>query len=164
MQKLTNEQITVIWNEYKDEQDWQRHNESQRATLTQILLGIAAALAALFPREPRAGDWLIPAFLIGIGVFGILVIFKYWERFEYHVVVAREYRKVIDSFFREDNGQPEGKEFLFIATLEAAKAAHGEGWLPLLKESYFRQHWLWIGLFAAITLLGVALLQRVPNA
>jgi hypothetical protein len=110
MQKLTNEQITVIWNEYKDEQNWQRHNESQRAALTQILLGIAAALFALFPREPIAGDWLIPIFLIGIGVFGIFVVLKYWERFEYHVMVAREYRRVIDSFFEEiATSQPKRK-------------------------------------------------------
>jgi len=161
MQKLNSGQIDVIWNGYKDELDWQRHGESQRATLVQILLGIAAALVALFPRQPEAGDWLIPVFLIGIGVFGIFVVVKYWERFMFHTTVAREYRKVLDSCFRDPGAEPKDGQYLFIATRESAKSAHRNGILPLLKEHYFKQHWLWIGLFVSIGALGVALLQRV---
>jgi hypothetical protein len=42
------DKMTFLWNEYKDQNDWQRHNESQRAQLSSILLAISAALVAAF--------------------------------------------------------------------------------------------------------------------
>ena len=162
MMNLSADQIQIIWNQYKDEQEWQRHNETQRATLSQILLSISAALVALFPKSPQVGDWLIPAFLIGIGLFGILVVLKYSERFLSHVAVAGEYRKVLDAFFKPENGDQNLQKYLFTETLEAAIAHHNEKTFFALRTVYFRQHWLWVGLFASITILGLTLLWRVP--
>ena len=48
---LDQDQITLIWNEYKDQQDWQRHNEGQRANFTNILLILSGALVAFLPND-----------------------------------------------------------------------------------------------------------------
>jgi hypothetical protein len=162
MQKLDKDQMLFIWNEYKDNLDWMRHNESQRAMITQILLGIAAALVALFPEEPAAGDWRIPAFLIGVGVFGILVVLKYWERFSFHNAQAHHFRRLLDAFFPPVDGEPEGSEHLFIHTREQGRKDHNKKLFPVLKDPYFMQHGLWVGLFFAIIFFGIELLRRVP--
>ena len=162
MASLRPDQIQLIWNQYKDEQDWQRHSESQRATLSQFLLAVSAALLALFPKSPLADDWLIPVFMIGIGLFGILAILKYRERFLAHVAVAAEYRKVLDAYFEpEDIGQ-KPQSNLFIQTLEKAIVSHNASKLFVFRANHFRQHWLWVGLFMLIVVLGVALLRKVP--
>ena len=70
------DRIEILLSDYKDQNDWQRHNENQRAQLASVLLAISAALVTLIPKDRplTQDDWPIPAFLIGIGVFGILAV------------------------------------------------------------------------------------------
>ena len=86
------ERLTILWNEYKDQADWQRHNEVQRASLSNIMLVISAALIAFSQRDPSSRT--IPLFLIVIGVFGVIAVSKYWERFMYHVHQQRHLRRL----------------------------------------------------------------------
>src|SRR5690349_7680807 len=95
---LDNDKITLLWNEYENQNEWQRHNENQRAQLVNILLVISAALVTL-PAKFSRTDWAIPAFLIGVGAFGFFAMMKYWERFTYHVQLEIAYRKALDSYF-----------------------------------------------------------------
>ena len=142
------DRIEILLSDYKDQNDWQRHNENQRAQLASVLLAISAALVTLIPKDRplTQDDWPIPAFLIGIGVFGILAVMKYWERFVYHVRREDAVRKILDSYFPNN---------LLIKTRRDVIKEHNKGWRPLFKDRYLMQHWLWEGVFALITLLGV---------
>jgi hypothetical protein len=146
--------ISILLEEYKNQNEWQRHNENQRAQLASILLAISAALVTLLPKDKplTRDDWPIPALLTIIGVFGILAVMKYWERFVYHVRLERAHRKVLDSYF---------ENHLLIKTREDAIEKHNKGWRPLFKDRHLMQHWLWEGVFALITLLGIYFLARV---
>ena len=162
------DRATIIWNEYENQNDWQRHNESQRAQLATVLLAISAAIVTLIPKDRplQYNDWPVPAFLIGIGVFGVLAVMKYWERFSYHLKLETAYRKVLDSYFATIGDHPHGKEplsdqpNLFIKTREEAISEHDTGWRPFFKDRHLKQHHLWEGVFALITLLGVYLIAR----
>ncbi len=141
------DRIEILLIELKDQNDWQRHNENQRAQLVSILLAISAALVTLIPKDRPLtnNDWPIPAFLIGIGVFGILAVMKYWERFVYHVRREDSLRKELDVYFPNNALTKLRKDTL---------KEHNKGWFPLFKDRHLMQHWLWEGVFALITLLG----------
>ncbi len=146
------DKIAILLTEWKDQNDWQRHNENQRAPLVSILLAISAALVAWIKDKPLThDDWPIAAFLIGLGVFGLLAIMKYWERYVYHVRREDSLRKELDIYFP--------KNLLIKAKKEAVKE-HNKGARPLLKDRYLMQHWLWEGVFALITLMGIYFLKR----
>ncbi len=104
------DKIAILLTEWKDQNDWQRHNENQRAPLVSILLAISAALVAWIKDKPLThDDWPIAAFLIGLGVFGLLAIMKYWERYVYHVRREDGLRKRIGYIFSKQPAN-QGKE------------------------------------------------------
>lgn len=147
------DKIAILLAEYKNQSDWQRHNENQRAQLASILLAISAALITIIPKDRTLtpNDWPIPALLIVIGVFGILAVMKYWERFLNHVRYGAVYRKMLEAYF-EDNAVGKSRK--------KAKEEHNRGWRPLFKDRHLMQHWLWEGVFALIALLGVYFLAK----
>lgn len=147
------DKITILLTEYNNHGDWQRHNENQRAQLSSILLAISAAIVALIPKDRPLtyNDWPVAAFLIGIGVFGVLAVMKYWERFTYHNQYRRAFRNVLDSYFPDS---------LLINTRENAIKAHNKKWQPLLEDRGLKQHWLWEGVFTLIALLGFYFLGK----
>lgn len=147
------DKITILLAEYNSHAEWQRHNENQRTQLTNILLAISAAVIALAPKDrPLAfNDWPIGALLIGVGLFGVLAVMKYWERFTYHVRRTEAVRVILDSNFSSN--------WLITARKSAAKE-HNKGWRPLLKDTYFKQHWLWEGVFISIIVIGFYFLGK----
>lgn len=142
------DRIEILLSDYKDQNDWQRHNENQRAQIANVLLVISAALLALF--KDKQGQ-SIPVFLIIIGIFGFLTIMKYWERFLYHVQREDELRKALDSYFPDK---------LLSQTRNIAFEKHNKERL-LLKDKYLKQHLLWAGIFVLIALLGAVLLVTI---
>jgi hypothetical protein len=111
---------TLLWNEFKDQNDWQRHNEAQRATLSTILLSISSALLAFYPKDN--GDWTVPTLLIVIGVFGAVAVIKYWERFMYHVHKERVLRQLLDSYYPEGDAEKASQGMrLLLQTHEAGE-------------------------------------------
>jgi hypothetical protein len=147
------DRIAILLAEYSNHTEWQRHNENQRAQLTNILLAISAAIITLIPKDRPLtfNDWPVGALLIGIGVFGFLAVMKYWERFLFHVRRTQAIRTVLDSNFSNN--------WLINARNEAVKK-HNKGWRPLLKDKYFKQHWLWEGVFVSITMIGFYFLGK----
>lgn len=145
--------IDILLEEYKNQNEWQRHNESQRAQLASILLAISAALVTLLPKDKplTRNDWPVPALLTIIGIFGILAVMKYWERWVHHARLVTAHRNLLDSYF--DNN-------LLTKTREDTIREHNKGWRPLFKDRHLMQHWLWEGVFALITLLGIYFLAR----
>ena len=185
----TKDKLTLLWNEYKDQNDWQRHNEAQRAQLSSILLTVSAALVAFLSKDGtlKPDAWPIPCFLIGIGIFGVFVVLKYWERFMHHTRLERAYRCAIDLHFRNGKNNAIGEEAwraieeavkveedqtyknlsaydtklgLFMSTRRVALRAHNSSSTTWLKDPRPMQHWLWIGVFALIGVLGAVLLAK----
>ena len=148
------DRINIILADRKNQTDWQRHNENQRAQLANILLAISAALVTLLPKDRplKHDDWPVPAFLVGIGVFGILAVMKYWERFMLHSRLEMAHREALEKYF-ENN--------LHNKSIVDAITKHEKGWHPLFKDRHLMQHWLWEGVFALITLLGIYFLVKV---
>jgi hypothetical protein len=149
------DRINILLEEYMVQTNWERHNENQRSQLASVLLAISAALITLFPKDRplTPNDWSIPVLLIVIGIFGILAVLKYWERFSLHGNIGHHFREVLDTYF-EDN--------LFINTYNNAVQEHDKnGEQPLFKDKYLKQHWLWEGVFVVIILLGIFFLVRV---
>jgi hypothetical protein len=133
----------AYWNEHRQQL---RQSESQRATLTNYVLVITAALTGLVAQYefgPRALPLAI--LIIVVGGYGAVASAKYHERANYHLHQARALTKALsDAGALLDNA----------AVLEQARADHNERF-PLLYR--IRLHTLWTTLNAAIALFGTAL-------
>jgi hypothetical protein len=147
------DKINIFLAEYRNQSDWQRHNETQRAQLTNTLLVTSAALVAFLPKDRPLtySDWPIPTFLIILGILGIMVVMKYWERFLFHARIEDAHRIILDSYFPNN---------LLIKTREDTIKRHNKECQPLFKDKNLKQHWLWIGVFTLIILLGIIFLAR----
>jgi hypothetical protein len=157
------EHLTILWNEYKDQRDWQRHNETQRAQLTNLLLVISAALIA-FSRD-GGGKSFVPWFLVGIGCFGLVAVGKYWERFVWHGWQADACCKAMTAYFpKVDDSKPDSKQNLLILANQSGTDRHikdrsqpgySRWWRCLMKDSCLQQHKLWYFLFIFIAFVGL---------
>lgn len=157
--------IELFWNEYINHNEWQRHNENQRASLSNILLIISAAIVTYLSQQlPLSGN-LIPliSFLTGIGLLGVVAVLKYWERFKYHVRHEEALREVIDDLLRIEtcsNQNNSQNQPTLASTRKIAATAHAKGLFPLFRDPFLRQHWIWIGIFVFISVLGFCLLVQ----
>jgi hypothetical protein len=128
---LNHDQVMILWEECKDQNEWQRHNETQRAQLTTILLLISTALIAFVAqRGPQPGNGLIAVFLVVIGLFGILSVQKYWERWQEHFDKEAYFRQLIDKcYFPVDDEvkDKEGKPFTYGELKKLEGRPSGEG-------------------------------------
>lgn len=149
------DKLTILWNLYKDECDWQRHNETQRANLTTVFLAVYAALLAFLPKDRPLyrEDWLITAFITGLGIVGALAVLKYWERFMYHVRIGEEYRQQLNKLVNN-----------VTSTRKQGKHKHEASFFPILRDGCFKQHWLWLTIHLGVaTLGGVLLVSAIRN-
>jgi xanthosine utilization system XapX-like protein len=79
--------VLAYWNEHRQQL---RQSENQRATMTNFVLVIAAALSGLIVQQKFVTATAPLGILIAlIGLFGMLVAAKYHERAEYHLSQAR---------------------------------------------------------------------------
>jgi hypothetical protein len=142
------DRATILWNLYKEECDWLRHNETQRGSLTTVLLAVYGGILAFLPKDRPLGhhDWPLPGFMMVLGLVGVLSILKYWERFNFHGHIRRRIRQELDSLV----GSIEQLR-------EQGKADHNAKRF-LLNDNRFMQHWLWIGVHTIAGVLGLWLL------
>ena len=80
-----------------------RQHESQRSTVTSIILSISAALVALVSLDKAINKADIPLglFLIGLGVFGSFFCAKLYERFRLHMQHVKIYREELEKLSPE---------------------------------------------------------------
>jgi len=152
----TQEYVSTVWNMFKEECDWQRHNESQRANLTALFLGIATALLAFLPKDRPlyCDDWYIPAFMIVVGFVGALAVWKYWERFEYHGTIRWHLEKALDDRIAQ---KPEDR---IKEIRKNAIDEHDERPPKLFKDRLLKQHWIWVGVHVIVLIFGSVLLSQ----
>ena len=74
-----------------------------------------------------------------------------WERFLFHDHIQDALRSALNVHYPDNS---------LIETYKNTIKEHNKGWLPLFKDRYLMQHWLWEGVFTLITLLGIYLLTK----
>lgn len=150
-----NKSIDILWNIRRNESDWERHNETQRATLTALFLAVNTAILGFLPKDRilYEHDWPMPAFMIVIGIVGVLGICKYWERFMYHSECGWQIETELDKSL--------GDSFRLIQEVrKTANGIHNKKTFFLFRDNTLKQHWIWITLHCFVTLVGVFLLYQ----
>lgn len=142
MPDTSDEAIRAYWKEHREQL---RQCETQRSTLTNLLIIVTAALSALIVQQKFTLN-VVPLciFVVLTGVYGAVAVSKYYERASYHLSQARAL--TADLVARGVLGSKEG--------LVQARDEHN-GRFPRLHR--IRLHRLWAMLHVAIALYGVAL-------
>lgn len=143
MAEVSEEAIRAYWKEHREQL---RQCETQRSTLTNLLLVVTAALSALVVQQKFTLNVMpLCLFVVLGGVYGAVSVSKYYERASYHLSQARALTR--DLVERGVLGSDEG--------LVQARADHYRRFPRLHRV---RLHRLWVGLHLAITLYGLTLL------
>jgi hypothetical protein len=142
MAEVSEEAIRAYWKEHREQL---RQCETQRSTLTNLLLVVTAALSALIVQQKFTLNVMpLCLFLALAGVYGAIAMSKYYERASYHLSQARALtRELVE---RGVLGSDEG--------LVQARAEHYRKFPRLYR---IRLHRLWVGLHLAIALYGLSL-------
>jgi disulfide bond formation protein DsbB len=137
----------LLWRFYQEQYVRMRHQESQRESVTKLLVAVAAALLGLVTFDGRITTTDIPLalFLVVLGVFGAVFSIKHYERFRYHLGQARSYHKALDAALKS------------AGTWELRETARSEHAQKYGLFFEIRTHWLWLAINAVIALLGVVL-------
>ncbi len=144
MAGISDEAIRAYWKEHREQL---RQCETQRSTLTNLLIVLTAALSALIVQQ-HFSLYVIPLciFIMLAGLFGAVAVSKYYERATYHLSQARALTR--DLVALGVLGTDE--------TLVKARADHYSAF-PRLHR--IRLHSLWVALHFAIMLYGLSLLS-----
>ena len=135
-------EITCLQKLYEEQRSQRRQSESQRSTLTNILILIDAGLIALMGSQHFSPGMLyIAQILMFFGLFGVLSSLKYYERSRLHWRRSRYYEKKIAELVSTNP----------IELREKADKDHQKEW-PFLSKIH--QFWLWIILHSIIIIIG----------
>ncbi|MGC3864587.1 hypothetical protein ACPSM1_30890 [Micromonospora chersina] len=94
------DEVDVLVQQWLSRWEQIRHSENQRATMTNMLLVLAAAgLGLISQKRLEPGLLLVSGALLFLGIFGVLASLKYYERFRVHLREAGAIRKKIDERF-----------------------------------------------------------------
>lgn len=144
----------VLWGMYQEHCTQGRHHEEQRASVTNLIIALSAAMTGLLTfKELSHAMWPLAAMIVLLGLFGALFSLKHYERFRFHMKCAGEYRNALEQLLPASN---------LAAHRQAAKAAHGSKYRIIAAVHLFL---FWLVLNLVITALGSVLLSatlRLP--
>jgi uncharacterized membrane protein YbhN (UPF0104 family) len=129
------------------EEEWTqgRQSESQRATVTNFIITISAAiLGFLVQKDFTITSLPLAILLIALGVYGAVISAKLYERWQFHRRRARYWRKRVDEL------HPDAR----IEQLKVESEAKHK--LAYSKLEKIRLNRLWLALHILIVLIGVA--------
>ncbi len=90
----------IILNEIDRQWGQAKQSEDQRATLTNIIVVVAAASQGYVAEKNFATDTVVIAsFLIMIGIFGLFATAKYYERFRHSMCRVGRLRERLDTMY-----------------------------------------------------------------
>jgi hypothetical protein len=99
---MTNEEreITkdVLWGMYQEHVIQGRHHEVQRATVTNLIILLAAGITTFVTVDKAIVDADLPAtiLLMALGLFGAVFSAQHYERYSKHMDRAKQYRDALD--------------------------------------------------------------------
>ncbi len=142
------DETDILWGMYQEHCTQGRHHETQRATVTNLIVAVSAGIISLvtYDKQINLTDLPLTAFLTAIGLFGAALSHKHYERFCFHMDRAREYRNELDKLV------PQAK---ITALKQAADDIHKKHFSR--GDLAIRLNWLWLCLHFLIAILGVLL-------
>jgi len=136
----------ILLEYWKDQRTQARNAESQRATLTNIVLLIVVATLG-FVGQQGLRETMLPLTisLIVLGLFGATASAKYYERYKLHIAQAVQFSKLLsDPPLLPD----------FEDTLNSVRADHAD---RNRKMSGIRLNKMWVALHLLVALTGLVL-------
>lgn len=128
---------------YEEERTQARHTEEQRATITNFVILISAAIIGFFATKGvDKNSLMLAVLLVFLGVYGAIFCSKLYERWFFHIRRSREIREHIVDLHHDT----EIRELL-----DSAVKKHKEEY-PLLYK--IRLHNLWVLFNIMITVIG----------
>lgn len=142
-----NDRFELTWRLYQEHCIWERHHEAQRASATNLLLAISAAVLGVITYDGalRIGDLPLTLFLILLGAFGALFVAKQYERFAMQQCRAGRYRTMLDELVPE------------AAVLKLRNEADAENEAKYPRLSKIRLHRFWTALHLLVAGFGIIL-------
>ena len=140
------DQRDVLWGMYQEHCTQGRHHEEQRATMSNLVLALSGGVLGLMTLKDLSTDtWPLAVFLILLGLFGALFSAKHYERFCFHMTAASVHRAKLETLLPDSQ---------LLELRRTAELQHA-GTRPPLRRA--RLHLFWIGLHAAVALVGAVL-------
>jgi hypothetical protein len=136
----------ILLEYWKDQRTQARNTESQRATLTNIILLIVVATLGFIGQQGLREAMLpLTISLIVLGLFGAAASAKYYERYRLHIAQAVQFSRLLgDPALLPD----------YEDTLDGVRAAHAERYRWTSK---IRLNKMWIALHLLVALTGLVL-------
>lgn len=143
MAGISDEAIRAYWKEHREQL---RQCETQRSTLTNLLIVITAALSALIVQQ-HFSPYVIPLciFITLTGLYGAVAVSKYYERAAYHLTQARALTQDL-------------VELGVLGSAERLAQARADHYRAFPRLHRVRLHGLWVVLHLAIMIYGLTLL------
>ncbi|GGT80913.1 hypothetical protein [Actinomadura citrea] len=143
MAEVSEEAIRAYWKEHREQL---RQCETQRSTLTNLLIVITAALSALIVQQ-RFSLYILPlcVFISMAGLYGAVAVSKYYERAAYHLSQARALTREL-------------RERGVLGTDGKLVRARADHYRAFPRMHRIRLHRLWVVLHLAIGSYGLSLM------
>lgn len=170
--------IDILWKMYAENTTQARHHETQRSTVTNLILLAAGSILALTTVDKRINDADVPAtiLVVALGLFGIVFSAEHYARTRQHLERSKQYRVALDRLLPslDDPGLAAITNQMKNEVREALKSDPlGNGILTALKRAGDHAHKtttiglgviprgglhsLWLGLHFLIVILGTSL-------
>lgn len=141
--EFSEDAVLAYWKEHREQL---RQSETQRSTLTNLLLVITAALSALIVQQKFSSEMIpLSALIVTLGVYGAISVAKYYERASYHLAQARALTSVLVSAD-------------VLGSRDALEAKRQEHYASFPRLHRLRLHHLWVILHIAVSVYGAVLL------
>lgn len=147
--------LELLWRMHAEYMTHVRHVETQRSTITSVLLTVASAVlavAAVQWKNAEPPHWSLGVLLILIGLVGVASVGKLYELYVEHKERARTFRKALAAKLPD-------------ARIEELKAEADVRWkkhAPWLRP--VPVHALWLGPHLFIVVLGAVILVAALRA
>ena len=137
----------VLWRMCNEHYTQARHHETQRSTMSQIILAVAAALVGFSGSTAASpqGRWAVALFIVLVGLFGALFSMKQYERSRFHMTAAGLHRRQLEKEIGLD-----------LSTLRRAAVDRQKERHP--RTEPWSLHVFWTGIHILIAGLGLVLL------
>ena len=130
---------------YKDNREHARHHETQRTTMSNLILIITAAVSAMVSIDSKlsTNDLPLTLFISFLGIFGVIFTIKYGCRFGYHLSVSR---KILENSSKET--------FDIVSKFQRTSESESKypKWIVMYANTYF-----WIVLHSCLIIYGAVL-------
>lgn len=147
-----NDDRELLWRMYSENMTHVRHVETQRSTVTSVLITLSGAVLAFMAaqwKNDHRSHWGLSVLLMLVGVFGVLFTSKLYELYVEHKARARGFRKALAKKVPD-------------ALIEEIKAVADREWkaeVPWLRP--IPVHALWLG--PHLVMAGLGLLTLIVS-